>query len=143
MCRKTSFEARRRRLAPQDDGGECGRHGCRQKSLPFKKSSPFKRRIALPTMAADGASLSDSKAVPFAFETTTTKGRRAMARTNVSHSPHDNPCAQCGKPIAAPDWIENSARRISYLWRCKACDYRFEAVAFFDASHPNREAIAA
>ena len=50
--------------------------------------------------------------------------------------PHENPCAQCGKPIAAPDWIENGPRRISYLWHCQACDYRFEAVAFFDASHP-------
>jgi hypothetical protein len=57
--------------------------------------------------------------------------------------PHDNPCAQCGKPIAAPDWTENGPRRISYLWHCKVCDYRFEAVAFFDASHTDREAIAA
>ena len=31
----------------------------------------------------------------------------------------------------------------SYLWHCQACDYRFEAVAFFDASHREREAIAA
>jgi ribosomal protein L37AE/L43A len=65
------------------------------------------------------------------------------AKPDVSYLPHDNPCAQCGRPIAAPDWIENSARRISYLWRCQACDYRFEAVAYFDASHSGREAIAA
>jgi hypothetical protein len=38
--------------------------------------------------------------------------------------PHDNPCAQCGKPKAAPDWTENGPRRISYLWHCRACDYR-------------------
>jgi hypothetical protein len=69
------------------------------------------------------------------------KGMR-MARFD-SGLPHENPCAQCGKPIAAPDWIENGPRRISYLWHCRACDYRFEAVAFFDASHPGREAIAA
>jgi hypothetical protein len=62
-----------------------------------------------------------------------------MARTD-SYLPHENPCAQCGKPIAAPDWTENGPRRISYLWHCRACDYRFEAVAFYDASHPSREA---
>jgi ribosomal protein L37AE/L43A len=64
-----------------------------------------------------------------------------MAQKDFGYLPHDNPCAQCGKPIAAPDWTENSARRISYLWHCKTCDYRFEAVAFFDASHP--QALAA
>ena len=66
-----------------------------------------------------------------------------MARKHSGTLPHDNPCAQCGKPIAAPDWTENSARRISYLWHCKACNYRFEAVAVYDASHPNREPLAA
>jgi ribosomal protein L37AE/L43A len=61
--------------------------------------------------------------------------------------PRGNPCAQCGKPIAAPDWTESGAGRMSYLWICRACDYRFEAVAFFDAAKPQpereREAIAA
>jgi hypothetical protein len=66
-----------------------------------------------------------------------------MATADLGYLPRKNPCAQCGRPIPAPDWIENSARRISYLWHCKACDYRFEAVAFFDASHPDREALAA
>jgi hypothetical protein len=80
---------------------------------------------------------------PNRFRNNNSTGRHAMARTDVSYFPHDNPCAQCGKPIATPDWTENGARRISYLWRCKACDYRFEAVAFFDASHPDREALAA
>jgi hypothetical protein len=70
-------------------------------------------------------------------------GESAMARKDSGYLPHQNPCAQCGTPIAAPDWIENGPRRISYLWHCKACDYRFEAVAFFDASHPDREALAA
>jgi hypothetical protein len=65
-----------------------------------------------------------------------------MARHD-SGLPHENPCAQCGKPIAAPDWTENGPRRISYLWHCRACDYRFEAVAFYDASHPSQEALAA
>jgi hypothetical protein len=66
-----------------------------------------------------------------------------MARSDSGYLPHENPCAQCGKPISAPDWIENGPRRISYLWYCRACDYRFEAVAFYDASHPSREALAA
>ena len=47
------------------------------------------------------------------------------------------------EPIALPDWAEAGPRRISYLWHCRACDYQFEAVAFFDASHPEREALAA
>jgi hypothetical protein len=77
------------------------------------------------------------------FRNNKRKGRCAMARKDFGYLPHDNPCAQCGKSIAVPDWTENSARRISFLWHCKACDYRFEAVAFYDASHPNQEALAA
>lgn len=66
-----------------------------------------------------------------------------MASRDLSYLPHENPCAQCGKPIAAPDWIENGPRRISYLWHCRDCGYEFEAVAFYDASRSEREAIAA
>src|ERR1700730_8282987 len=87
--------------------------------------------------------LSDSKPAQFTFETKNKEGRRAMARTDLGYLPRENPCAQCGKPIAAPEWTENGPRRISYLWHCSACDYRFEAVAFFDASHPDRAALAA
>jgi len=57
-----------------------------------------------------------------------------MARNDLGYLPKQNPCAQCGKPIAAPEWIENGPRRISYLWNCRACHYRFEAVAFYDKS---------
>jgi hypothetical protein len=64
-----------------------------------------------------------------------------MVRVDVGYLPHGNPCAQCGKPIAAPDWIESGPRRISYLWYCRDCDYRFEAVAFFADS--DVEALAA
>ncbi|MBW7970309.1 hypothetical protein [Bradyrhizobium sp. BR 10289] len=46
--------------------------------------------------------------------------------------PRQNPCAQCGAPIAAPDWIEPGEGRVSYLWTCQACHYRFEAIAIFD-----------
>ena len=66
-----------------------------------------------------------------------------MARIDFGYLPHENPCAQCGKPIAAPEWVEYGPRRTSYLWHCRACDYRFEAVAFFDDSQPDREALAA
>lgn len=31
-----------------------------------------------------------------------------------------------------PDWIEPGEGRISYLWNCRACNYRFEAVAIFE-----------
>ena len=66
-----------------------------------------------------------------------------MARANLGYLPRGNPCAQCGKPIASPDWIEQGPGRISYLWTCRACDYRFEAVAFFDEAEAPREQIAA
>jgi len=65
-----------------------------------------------------------------------------MARIDFSSLPRENPCAQCGNPIAIPEWVEAEAGRTSYLWRCRACDYRFEAVAYFD-SEADREALAA
>ena len=38
-----------------------------------------------------------------------------MARTDFGYLPRENPCAQCGKPIATPDWIESgpNSRRLS------------------------------
>jgi hypothetical protein len=74
------------------------------------------------------------------------KGRCAMARSDftrpdLGNMPRGNPCAQCGKPIAAPDWIEAGPHCASYLWHCRACDYTFEAVAFFDDKQ--REPLAA
>jgi hypothetical protein len=85
---------------------------------------------------------SDSKPVQFAFKKETIREMR-MARIDFGYLPHENPCAQCGKPIAAPEWVENGPRRMAYLWHCRACDYRFEAVAFFEDAEPDREAIAA
>lgn len=100
----------------------------------------------------DTVVLSGSNPVQFAPDTyrpnpdtqyqETTRETR-MARKDLGYLPRENPCAQCGRPIAAPDWTENGPRRISYLWHCRACDYKFEAVAFYDASQPNREALAA
>jgi len=61
-----------------------------------------------------------------------------MARANLGYLPRGNPCAQCGEPIAAPDWVEHGQDRTSYLWTCRACNYRFEAIAIFDTSHETR-----
>jgi len=66
-----------------------------------------------------------------------------MAGENLRLLPRGNPCAQCGKPIASPDWIEQGADRISYLWSCRACDYRFEAIAIFDVRDATPEPLAA
>jgi hypothetical protein len=66
-----------------------------------------------------------------------------MVRLDIGRLPRQNPCAQCAKPIAAPDWVEAGPGRVSYLWRCQACDYRFEAVAFFEDSQGDHEALAA
>jgi len=62
-----------------------------------------------------------------------------MARLDSADLPRGNPCAQCGKPIAMPDWVESRPGRTCYLWTCRACDYRFEAIAIYD----EREALAA
>jgi hypothetical protein len=59
-----------------------------------------------------------------------TTGESTMARADTIRLPRQNPCAQCGKPIAMPEWVEASEGRTCYLWHCWACDYRFEAIAF-------------
>lgn len=57
--------------------------------------------------------------------------------------PHQNPCAQCGRLIAAPVWFEKEPCRTSYLWRCVRCGYKFEAIAFFkQANHESRATAA-
>jgi hypothetical protein len=71
----------------------------------------------------------------------TSKGRCAMARLDSSYLPRGNPCAQCGKPIPRPDWVESSPGRTSFLWFCRACDYRFEAIAIYEEADP--DALAA
>jgi hypothetical protein len=64
-----------------------------------------------------------------------------MIGSGSSYLPRENPCAQCAKPIARPDWIESSPGRTSFLWFCRACNYRFEAIAIYDEANP--DAIAA
>ena len=66
-----------------------------------------------------------------------------MARPDFSYLPRQNPCAQCGTPIVAPDWVEAGPRRACYLWHCQACNYRFEAVAFFDQTGTDGRVLAA
>jgi hypothetical protein len=74
------------------------------------------------------------------------KGRCAMSSAQLravsGDLPRGNPCAQCGRPISIPEWIEAGQRRTSYLWHCFACDYRFEAVAF-ESAQPDHEPLAA
>ncbi|MBR0697189.1 hypothetical protein [Bradyrhizobium lablabi] len=55
-----------------------------------------------------------------------------MARQDNTFMPRENPCAQCGKPIPRPEWVEHSEGRTSYLWTCRACNYRFEAIAIYE-----------
>ena len=64
-----------------------------------------------------------------------------MDRADFDTSPRKNPCAQCGHPIAAPDWIEAGPRHASYLWHCRACDYRFEAIAVFSEQESDRQKL--
>ncbi len=65
-----------------------------------------------------------------------------MAGIGLRNLPRENPCAQCGRLISFPEWVETEPGRAFYLWRCMACDYRFEAVAYFDQAEQD-EAIAA
>jgi hypothetical protein len=93
---------------------------------------PFKRRNALPKIPIPAGDELRQPCCPFALNEKTQKGKRAMAKLKFNNLPQGNPCAQCGKPIASPEWIESGPSRISYLWHCWVCDYQFEAVAFFE-----------
>ena len=66
-----------------------------------------------------------------------------MAGTGLRSLPRKNPCAQCGRSIELPEWVEHEPGRTFYLWRCMACDYHFESVAYFEAQEAGDEAIAA
>ncbi|WFU43054.1 hypothetical protein QA640_11715 [Bradyrhizobium sp. CB82] len=65
-----------------------------------------------------------------------------LTHADIGEIPRQNPCAQCGMPIAQPDWIEPGNGRVSYLWKCRACGYRFEAIAIYDEPTPEH-ALAA
>jgi NAD-dependent SIR2 family protein deacetylase len=66
-----------------------------------------------------------------------------MTHPGLRGTPKRNPCAQCGSPIAVPEWIEEQEDRTVYLWHCHACDYRFEAIAFFEDQHIESPPLAA
>jgi hypothetical protein len=66
-----------------------------------------------------------------------------VATSDVGEIPQHNPCAQCGTPILRPDWVEPGRGRVSYLWKCRACGYRFEAIAIFDQSRDEHQPLAA
>jgi hypothetical protein len=83
---------------------------------------------------------SDSKAVSSIKQQNqnkSPKGDAPMARLDSGYLPRENPCAQCGKLIPRPDWVESSPGRTSFLWFCRACDYRFEAIAIYEEAHPD------
>ena len=66
-----------------------------------------------------------------------------MASVNIGYIPRQNPCAQCGKPIPFPEWVEPVDGRVSYVWQCRACDYRFEAIAIFEQDESSHRPLAA
>ncbi len=66
-----------------------------------------------------------------------------MDAIRVLDLPRNNPCAQCGEPIALPSWVEKGDRRTSYLWHCRACNYRYETIAFFAEPVDHEDALAA
>lgn len=66
-----------------------------------------------------------------------------MTTAHIDDIPMQNPCAQCGTPIPFPDWIEPGEGRVSYLWTCQACGYRFEAMAIFDQPAIEHRPLAA
>jgi hypothetical protein len=66
-----------------------------------------------------------------------------LVTAHTGDIPRHNPCAQCGTPIPQPDWIEPGEGRVSYLWTCHACNYRFEAVAIFDQHAIEHQPLAA
>jgi hypothetical protein len=84
--------------------------------------------------------MSGSNPVQFADDNSK-EGETRMLTSGSDDMPRENPCAQCGEPIAAPEWIEAGPRRTCYLWNCRACNYRFEAMAIFEQS--DTKAIAA
>jgi ribosomal protein L37AE/L43A len=66
-----------------------------------------------------------------------------MATADFNCSPTQNPCAQCGKPIARPIWSERGPDRIAFVWSCDACNYEFATIAIFATPAPDDHKIAA
>jgi hypothetical protein len=62
---------------------------------------------------------------------------------HAATGPHNNPCAQCGRPIAKPVWSEPVGCRVHYDWICVACDYEFTTIAIYAEHQDVEHAIAA
>ena len=58
-------------------------------------------------------------------------------------SPTHNPCAQCAAPIERPIWSERGRDRMSFVWDCSACGYRFTTIAIFSDHGSDDHRIAA
>jgi ribosomal protein L37AE/L43A len=57
---------------------------------------------------------------------------RSADRARSVQSDHLIDCAQCGHPLAMPEWSEQtSPRSVRHLWSCTACDYQFETTLYF------------
>jgi hypothetical protein len=106
--------------------------------LPSKRFIDASRTAHQELPVAARAAVNPAANLSHPFQQQKQQGRCAMAKIEIRYLPRGNPCAQCSTPIAAPDWIESGPRRASYLWHCKVCDYRFEAVAFFQDSETDR-----
>ncbi len=55
-----------------------------------------------------------------------------MPGSDLDCFPTQNPCAQCGRPIAKPIWSEHGRDRVSFVWSCDACNYQFTTIAIFN-----------
>lgn len=64
------------------------------------------------------------------------------ARQLSEFVPHNNPCAQCGKPIAQPVWSEPGHGCVTYVWSCQACDYEFTSTAVYAVEREERPLAA-
>src|SRR5258706_16084472 len=88
---------------------------------------PFKRQIAGGELPADGeGTLSGNN--PVQFVPTTAKkaqGRCPMARQDLGYLPKQNPCAQCGKPIAAPESTHIARCKFSRHWKHPGAQWLF------------------
>jgi hypothetical protein len=106
--------------------------------LPFKRLIDAARTAQQELPATARAQADPAAYLSHSLQQQKQQGRCVMAKIDVRYLPRGNPCAQCSKPIEAPEWIEGGPRRTSYLWHCQACDYRFEAVAFFENAEDDR-----
>lgn len=62
----------------------------------------------------------------------------------VPSLPANNPCAQCGKPIARPSWTEaTDGYKIHFIWDCAKCGYSYQTTAVYGVFKAEAVPIAA